>query len=140
MKKSETLRHQKIEGLIILHTENNSDAAILLWEQLSIKVISIVGEGGFDSLYSRSLFLSIAHYSWLDSATLSTPPPHRFILLKKCFESQTNAQTRVATIQLLITFTDILASLIGEQLTTNILESAWGSEAFFIRPAEGVNK
>jgi len=29
----------------------------------------------------------------------------------------------------LITFTDILASLIGEALTTSILRSAWGNDA-----------
>ncbi|MFD2271188.1 hypothetical protein ACFS07_08755 [Undibacterium arcticum] len=38
-------------------------------------------------------------------------------------------KTSAANSLLLITFTDILTSLIGEQLTTNILRSAWGNDA-----------
>jgi len=41
-------------------------------------------------------------------------------------EGQTPAQVSDANSLLLITFTDILAALIGEQLTTRILRSAWG--------------
>jgi hypothetical protein len=43
-------------------------------------------------------------------------------------EGQTPAQASEANRLLLITFTDILAALIGEQLTTSILRLAWGSE------------
>ncbi len=44
-------------------------------------------------------------------------------------EVQTPTQISEANSLLLITFTDILASLIGEQLTTTILRSAWGNDA-----------
>ena len=44
-------------------------------------------------------------------------------------EGQTPVQASEANSLLLITFTDILASLIGEQLTTRILCSAWGNDA-----------
>ncbi len=44
------------------------------------------------------------------------------------FEGHTPAQASEANRLLLITFTDILSSLIGEELTTSILRSAWGSE------------
>jgi hypothetical protein len=42
---------------------------------------------------------------------------------------QTPAQAGAANRLLLITFTDIMASLIGEALTTRILSSAWGNVA-----------
>jgi len=38
-------------------------------------------------------------------------------------------QASAANSLLLIKFTDILASLIGEGLTTSILRSAWGNDA-----------
>jgi hypothetical protein len=42
---------------------------------------------------------------------------------------QTPAHARAAHSLLLTTLTDILASLIGEQLTASILRSAWGNLA-----------
>ena len=46
-----------------------------------------------------------------------------------CLERQTPEHAREANLLLLITFTDILASLIGEQLTTSILRLAWENDA-----------
>ena len=45
------------------------------------------------------------------------------------FEGQTTAQISAANCLLLITFTDILASLIGEELTISILRLAWSNVA-----------
>jgi hypothetical protein len=54
---------------------------------------------------------------------------YRFAELKMCMAGQTPAQAGAANRLLLITFTDILASLIGEHLTTSIMRSAWGDDA-----------
>lgn len=129
MDMNSTLRHQMIENLTVRHSDNIADAAVLLWEQIASKIISIVGEGGFNSLYARSVFLSQPSFPWLAACPLSPQPDQRFAELKKCFEAQAAAQACVANALLLITFTDILASLIGEALTTRILRSAWGNDA-----------
>ncbi|NDP40434.1 MAG: hypothetical protein GZ093_17105, partial [Rhodoferax sp.] len=50
METSDVLRHQKIKSLTAQPTEKVADAAIGLWEQVATQIISIVGEGGFDSL------------------------------------------------------------------------------------------
>lgn len=100
-----------------------------LWEQMSTKIISIVGEGGFHSLYARSLFIARVRFPWLAADELSTQTDQLFTQLRKCFEAQTPVQVSTANSLLLITFTDILASLIGEALTTSILRSAWDSDA-----------
>jgi hypothetical protein len=47
-----------VERLTAPHPESVADAAVMLWEQMASKIISIVGEGGFNSLYARSVFLS----------------------------------------------------------------------------------
>jgi hypothetical protein len=60
---------------------------------------------------------------------LSPQIDQRFAELKVRLAEQTPAQASAASRLLLITFTDILASLIGEQLTTSILRSAWGDDA-----------
>ncbi len=129
METNDFLRHQIIKRLMAQHTENVADAAIILWEQMATQIVSIVGEGGFNSLYARSAFLTQPAFPWLTAGSLSSQTDHRFAELKMNFEGQTPAQASEANSRLLITFTDILASLIGEQLTTNILRSAWGNDA-----------
>jgi hypothetical protein len=126
METRDSLRHKIIVDLAAQHTEKVADTAIVLWAQMAAKIISIVGEGGFNSLYARSLFLATSHHAWLASGALSPQTGQRFSELKKCLEGQTPALAVAGTTLLLITFTDILASLIGEKLTVRILQSAWG--------------
>jgi len=126
---SSTLRKQMVESFTARHPQKTVDAAVLIWEQMASKIISIVGEGGFNSLYARCVFLSQPSFPWLAACPLSPQPDQRFAELKKSFEAQTPAQACAANSLLLITFTDILASLIGEALTTSILRSAWGNDA-----------
>lgn len=129
MASSDSLRHQLIENLIPEHTEKISDVAVVLWEQMADEIISIIGEGGFNSLYARSVFLTQTRFPWLTACVLLQQPDQRFVELKTGFEVQAPAQVRAANILLLITFTDILVSLIGNPLTDNILHLAWGDRA-----------
>ncbi|MBU2642217.1 MAG: hypothetical protein Q8K57_19020 [Thiobacillus sp.] len=130
MESRDLLRHQIIDSLITHRTEKVADAAMNVWEKLATEIISVVGEDGFNSLYERSVFLAQRTFPWLAAHSLSPQSDHRFAELKIRLAEQTPVEARVANILLLITFTDILTSLIGEALTTRILRSAWGSEEF----------
>jgi hypothetical protein len=110
------------------HPEKVADAAINLWEQMAAQIISIVGEDGFNSLYARSVFLAQPTFPWLATSSLSQQTDQRFAELKKRLEGQTPPQALEANSLLLLTFTGILAALIGEPLTTRILWSAWGDD------------
>jgi len=130
MENSSLLRHQIISNLIDQRTEKVADAAVILWEQMAAQIISIIGEGGFNSLYDRSLFLTQSTFPWLSANSTASSTGQRFAELKKSFEVQSPGQAREANSLLLITFTDILAaSLIGEQLTTSILRTSWTNDA-----------
>jgi hypothetical protein len=101
--------------------------AIDVWEKLAVQLVSIIGEGGFQSLYSRSLHLTSLTFPWI----AGNHPPQtasRFADLKINLEGRDSAEAAEANIALLITFIDILALLIGEVLTTSILRSAWGND------------
>jgi hypothetical protein len=130
-----SLRHNIIKNRIAMTSEKVMDAALKLWEQMAAEIISIVGESGFNSLYSRSIFLSQSTYPWLVASSESLRIDQRLAILIMSFEVQTPNQASDANSLLLVTFTDILASLIGEKLTTTILRSAWGKEA-----SEGAGK
>lgn len=129
MDTSDLLRHQIIKSLTAQRTDNVADAAVRLWEQMATQIISIVGEGGFNSLYARSVFLTRTTFPWLAAGALPPQAEQRFAGLKTSLEGQTPTQASAASSLLLLTFTDILAALIGEQLTTRILRSAWGDDA-----------
>ena len=120
-------RLQIIERHIGLQPQHGVHAAIGLWDQLAEQIILIIGEEGFNSLYTRSVVLTQATFPWLESGTPSTSADSRFVDLKKNLEAQMPAQAHSANKQLLIIFTGILASLIGEELTTRMLDTAWGN-------------
>lgn len=121
-------RHQLIKSLLAKQTEKVADAAIILWEQLTTQIISIVGEDGFNALYERSIFLAQSTFPWLAVNLLPSQTDQRLAELKMSFEGQSPVQAREANNLLLITLTDILASLIGEQLINRILRLAWDAE------------
>jgi len=129
METSDLWRHQIIKSFMAQHPEKVADAAINLWEKMATQIISIIGKDGFDSLYARSVFLTQSTFPWLAASSLSPQTDSRFAELKMSFEGQTPAQASKANSLLLITFTGILASLIGEQLTTSILGLAWSDNA-----------
>ena len=89
----------------------------------------IVGEVGFNALYARSVFLAQTSFPWLAASSLAPQTDHRFAQLKISLAEQTPAHASEANRLLLITFTNILTSLIGEELTAGILRSAWGKDA-----------
>jgi hypothetical protein len=124
-------RYQLIERLMARNNDKIADTAIDLWEQMATQIISIVGEDGFNSLYARSVFLVQPTFPWLAANSPPSQIDQRFAELKKCLEGQTPSQAREANNLLLLTFTGILAALIGEPLTTRILRSAWGNDASF---------
>jgi len=66
METRELLRQQLVKRLMAQPSEEEvADTAIDLWEQIATQIISIIGEGGFDSLYLRSVSLTHSTYPWL---------------------------------------------------------------------------
>lgn len=128
MRRIDVLRHQLIYKLLTRRPEAISEVSVALWEKLAAQLISIIGEGGFDSLYARSLHLCSARFPWLIPDQPSPQAQSRFLDLSAGFvEREVDAATD-ASVALLSTFVDILAMLIGELLTSSILQSAWGDE------------
>lgn len=129
METADLPRHLLIQSLIASHTEKFADDAVNLWELLATQLIFVIGEAGFSSIYARSVFVCHASYSWLEASALSPYGKHRFAELKSSLQGQRPEEASAANRLLLITFTDILASLIGELLTERILRSAWSHAA-----------
>jgi hypothetical protein len=130
MVKNELVRRQILAKLQASRPEHVTDLTIRLWQSIASELIPIIGEDGFAALYSRSLHVTRSTFPWLN-ATGQKPQQAdlQFIALKASLEARTSAESVEVGAALLFTFTDILASLIGESLTTGILRAAWGDHA-----------
>lgn len=104
------------------------DVTILLWEKLAVELVSIIGDGGFQSVYARSGTLIAAQFPWLALNPSPNQNDPQFAGLRTSLESQHTGVAMDASIALLTTFLDILTTLIGELLMTNLLHAAWGDD------------
>lgn len=129
MATDEARRQQLIQSAMANFIGEAPDVALQLWQPLSSQLISIIGEGGFNSLYDRSLYLTRAAFPWLAAGEPLRPVDYRFSELKISLAGPDATEASKASHMLILTFTNILASLIGEPLTINILGSAWGNHA-----------
>lgn len=105
------------------------EVTLHLWERLAFELVSIIGEGGFQSLYSRSVHLAGVAFPWLAPTHSTQLTESRFTGLIMSLEGRDSAEAGEASIALLITFIDILAMLIGDLLTAGILRAAWSDDA-----------
>lgn len=141
-------RQQIVRNAVLQRPDAIVATSLYLWQRLSQELILIIGEGGFQSMYFRSLHLAAVRFPWLPlppagplmrksaaPVALSVPSSagsaalSRFAVLVASLEAQALEQAAEASIALLCTFIDILAMLIGEHLTTSILHAAWGNAA-----------
>ena len=99
---------------------------IALWKKFSDELMSLVGEKGFLVLYSRSLHILQATFPALPNFDAEISPANWLAELEAALTEKDLVGLNNANYQLLMTFTDILASLIGEDLTIEILHASWG--------------
>lgn len=126
---SNVRRRQLIDSALARHSDDATQAPTQPWDQLASQLVSLIGEGGFHALYARSLHLSRTDFPWLPCVGAALSVDVGFEALRSSLEGQDAAHANKANRMLLLTFTDILASLVGEPLTTDILSSAWGDGA-----------
>ena len=155
MQPSNLYWQQLINGGVVQHKEEPVvSVAVSLWERLALHVISVVGEGGFSSLFGRSVFLTQSAFPWLDpvppaplmpvpkkpASVTPAPMTKGFESLKKCLEAQTQTLAGTANTMLLTNFISTISSIIGDHLTMNILRLAWGPELISYSKKEFMNE
>jgi hypothetical protein len=125
MTTSNVQRQQLIQGVLENSPGDVAEVANRLWQPLASELVSIVGEGGFNSLFARSLYLTHVAFPWLTAGKPPYTTDNWLLDLKANLEGQNVAEANKANQMLLQKFTDILASLIGEPLTIGFLRAAW---------------
>ena len=128
MEHSKNARQQLLEAALGQLPDAAVPAIIRLWEQLAPELISIIGEGGFKPLYARSIRLAGKQHAWLLPCAAQPAVGERFTELAACLQAQDVRDAQRAGLELFSVFLDVLASLIGEELTTHLLHSAWSNK------------
>jgi hypothetical protein len=117
---------QLIDAAIARSTGDLIDG--VLWKKLANQLLPIIGEGGFLSLYARSLHLSCALFDWLPTDGGLDSIELVFSKLQMCLRGRDAVEASQASRMLLLKFITILSSLIGTSLMTNIIARAWGDD------------
>lgn len=96
-----------------------------LCERFADQLTPLIGDAGMAAICARSLHLTERNVRGLASVRASAEWDPPFALLQLSPEQQEPAAATEAAIALLATASELLASLIGESLTTSLLREAW---------------
>ena len=100
-------------------------AAFRAYERLAQELAPLIGEAGLNAVCARSVHLTQREFSWLAPADSSGPGDAPFADVRLSLEGQDPAIATDAAIAVLATFGELLASFIGDSLTTRLLRAAW---------------
>src|SRR5476649_1287311 len=102
-----------------------AEAIAATWRQVAVQLTPVIGARGLDVLFNRALYQTSAAFPWLafavDRGGSASPLPS----LMSCLAGQQTSIATEASYTLLLTFTESLATLIGEPLTTRLLAPVW---------------
>jgi hypothetical protein len=106
-----------------------ADATVRTWMRAAAELALLIGQGGVRALYERSLHLTRAIYPWLSEAEAPVRTDAPFATLQVSLESGEPEDALEAGAAFLIVCTDLLSNLIGEALTTRLVDSSWIEDA-----------
>ena len=100
-------------------------AARRLCERFAEQLRPLIGDAGVAAICSRSLHLAQRNVPGLAPVRESAQGDAPFALLQLSLEQQEPAAAAEAAVALLATVSELLASFIGESLTTRLLSETW---------------
>lgn len=130
--RSETPSPARAEAPLAYRIDGTSSAAQIaevcatLWRELDAALSPIIGRGGVGALFQRSLHLASAQHAWLALRPPGGPLAPEAGQLVTLLGQRSPQEASAAATQFLQTFRNLLASLIGESLTEQLLRSVWG--------------
>ena len=106
-----------------------AEATLRIWSRAAGELAPLIGRGGVRAIFARSLHVTRSSYPWLPELEEPTQSEGAFADLREILERREAAETLAASTALFVTFTNLLDLLIGEALTTHLMNSAWADPA-----------
>ena len=102
-----------------------ADMVVTAWQRTAFILKPIIGERGMSALYQRSLYVSGREYEWLRPCYQGIQGAMDLTSLKAALALQQCDVAVQGGAALFTAFYDLLASLVGEALTTRLLYALW---------------
>lgn len=122
---------QRIARILAQRTRNHEDAGSVsrcvasLCEDIALALTPIVGVRGVAALYKRSLFLTSREHPALSGLHESVESTMDLSRLTATLTSLSEAEANKAGAALLLSFYELLGSLVGFALTERLLSALW---------------
>ena len=104
-----------------------SNALLQPWRHIALQLCPLIGESGFCALFGRAVHVVGPDHAWIAPQQPCRSPEQLLALLDERLASIDAGRAATANDALLRTFTQLLATLIGEALTQRQLASATAS-------------
>ncbi|MDD5249307.1 MAG: hypothetical protein PHY45_09995 [Rhodocyclaceae bacterium] len=101
-----------------------AEATVGTWLQMAARLAPVIGVRGVDVLFGRALYLTSAKFPWL-AISEHGDAAAQLASIRARLEAHEAAVAAEAGYVLLATFTELLATLIGEALTERLLLAVW---------------
>ena len=105
-----------------------AEAAVQAWIRAASELTPLIGMEGVRALYARCMALAREHYPWLPPGDINTSQMKALADLRESLEGQRPADALEASTAFLANLTKLLGTMIGEALTMQLLNSAWGHD------------
>ena len=102
-----------------------AEATLDTWQRVADRLAPVIGAGGVDALFSRSLHVTSKTFPWLAMAGNDGSSAALLTGLKARLADQEPAAAAEASDALLGNFTELLTTLIGASLTERLLAPVW---------------
>lgn len=109
-------------------------AAIALWRAVDLDVSAVIGHRGTAAVLRRALTMARRTHGWMPEPVDDASLDACVFALSDALASQAPAVSGAANHALEGTFRDLLASLVGSTLTTQLLRAAWTARRPPIEP------
>jgi hypothetical protein len=102
-----------------------AEATLSTWGHVADRLAPVIGRRGIDALFNRSLHVTCKTFPWLAIGGEEVNGAAQLAGLRMRLAGRDPEAAAEASYVLLVTFTVLLATLIGESLTERLLEPVW---------------
>jgi hypothetical protein len=128
---SDNIRQRVVRRMLAREAGTGADAPAIAaaarraCERFAEHLTPLIGDAGMAAICARSLHLNERNFRGLASVRASVQGDSRFEHLQRFLEQQESAAATEAAVAVLGTSSELLASFIGEGLTTSLLREMW---------------
>jgi hypothetical protein len=128
---SHNMRQRVFRRMLAREAGTNADAPAIaaaarrVCERFAEQLTPLIGDAGVAAICARSLHLTQRNVPGLAPVRASAQGDAPFAFLQLSLEAQEPAAATEAAVAVIATASELLASFIGERLTTSLLREAW---------------